>query len=101
MRHNTALRSKSEYLVERISDVKTNKKIGSETLGRSIRERARHGRAALLSFVPEPSKVAVREVLERALQGDLTANYEVPLRTKGGEEVELTAQRIVGLLFLL
>jgi len=45
------------------------------------------GRDMVEDFITEDYQAAVKEVLDKALQGEETANYEFPLYTKGGERV--------------
>ena len=40
-------------------------------------------------FISEDSKSSVKRVLENALKGEDTANYEIPLRTRHGEQIHL------------
>jgi len=56
-----------------------------ETLGRNLVE----------EFITEEYKTAVKEVLDKALQGKETANFEFPLYTKSRErrDVLLNATR--------
>ena len=47
------------------------------------------GRDLVEEFIPEPYRASVRAVLDNALQGKDTENYEFPLYTKAGERVDL------------
>ena len=47
------------------------------------------GMELVAEFIAPEQQEAVRSVLERALAGEETSNYELPLFTKGGERVEV------------
>ena len=40
-------------------------------------------------FISDESRLSVQRVLEKALEGEDTANYEIPLRTKHGDTIHL------------
>lgn len=52
-------------------------------------KREAFGRHLVEHFISEDAKDSVRRVLDRALLGEETANYEIPLRTKEGEQIHL------------
>ena len=58
------------------------------------------GRHLVEEFITEDYKASVKEVLDKALVGEETANYEFPLFTKTGERVDVllnsTARRDAG-----
>ncbi|MFQ3248116.1 MAG: PAS domain S-box-containing protein [Arenicella sp.] len=47
------------------------------------------GQNLVANFITDEYKVAVGEVLNKALEGEETANYEFPLYTKSGERVDV------------
>ena len=47
------------------------------------------GQELVASFITNEYKVSVGEVLQRALKGEETANYEFPLFTKSGDRVDV------------
>ena len=47
------------------------------------------GRHLVSEFITEDFRASVQEVLDRALQGKETANFEFPLVTKNGARVEV------------
>jgi PAS domain S-box-containing protein len=47
------------------------------------------GRDLVAYFITDDFKVSVGDVLERALHGEETANYEFPLFTKAGDQVDV------------
>ena len=47
------------------------------------------GRDLVASFITDEYKVSVDEVLQKALKGEETANYEFPLFTKSGDRVDV------------
>ena len=47
------------------------------------------GQDLVASFITDEYKVSVGEVLQRALKGEETANYEFPLFTKSGDRVDV------------
>jgi PAS domain S-box-containing protein len=47
------------------------------------------GRDLVADFITDDFKVSVNNVLERALQGEETANYQFPLFTKNGDRVDV------------
>ena len=47
------------------------------------------GRDLVADFVTDDHKVSVADVLAKALKGEETANYEFPLLTKSGDQVDI------------
>jgi PAS domain S-box-containing protein len=47
------------------------------------------GKDLVAEFITDDYKVAVKEVLDKALQGEESANYEFPLYTKTGDRVDV------------
>ena len=47
------------------------------------------GRGLVDNFITDEYKASVKEVLDKALAGEQTANYEFPLYTKGGDRVDV------------
>jgi len=47
------------------------------------------GQDLVSSFITDEYKISVGEVLQKALKGEETANYEFPLFTKSGDRVDV------------